>query len=63
MKATRDNVNNALNEFQSNLNPLKARVTVAEDRISDLEDKPIEKSDEEKPGTNSLEGLKTELGK
>ena len=39
LKATRDEVHNALNEFQSNLNSLKARVTETEDRISDLEDK------------------------
>ena len=47
LKATRDDVHNVLNEFQSNLNSLKSRVTEAEDRISDLEDKQIEKKDEE----------------
>ena len=47
VKATRDDVNNVLNEFQSNLNSLKARVTEAEDRISDLEDKQLEKKNQE----------------
>ena len=38
---------NATNEIQSNLDTLTARVNEAEDQISDLEDKLIEKKDQE----------------
>ena len=54
MKATREEVNNAINEFQSNLISLAARVTEAEDRISDLEDKLIENKDQEEAGNKEL---------
>ena len=37
----------SINEIQSNLNTLIARITEAEDRICDLEDKLIEKKDQE----------------
>ena len=47
VKGTRDDVNNVLNEFHSNLNSLTARVIEEEDRISDLEDTLIEKTDQE----------------
>ena len=54
LKATRDDVHNALNEFQSNLNFLKARITETEDRISDLEDKQIERKDQEEAWNKQL---------
>ena len=62
LKATWEEVKNAINEMQPNLNTLTARVTEAEVRISDLEDKQRERI-RRKPGINSLEAMKTESWK
>ena len=61
VKATRDDINNALNEFHLNLNSLKARVSEAEDRISDLEEKLIEKKDQEEAWNKQLRSHKNRI--
>ena len=50
-----------MNEMQSKLDTLTARVIEAEEWISDLEDKLIERKEQEEPGTNSLKSMRTEL--
>ena len=54
LKATRNELHNALNEIQSNLNSLNATVTEKEDRISDMEDKQIERKEQEEAWNKQL---------
>ena len=54
MRADLAELKNAINEIQSNLNTLTARVTVAEDRISDLEEKLIGRKDQKEVWNKQL---------
>ena len=64
LKAISDDVHKVLNQFQSNLNSLKAGVTETEERISDLKDKQIERKDQEEAWNKQLRShKKTESGK